>query len=296
MLPTYYRLLRGQEPAPVRRAAVKALGELRQPQAADAIVNLLEDPDATVRLEAVDALGKTGTFQHAEAVYRLLSPAAEADRSVREHAWHVLEGLFAMAPAEQLTQWADRFADDPARRLVVLTALAERESRENQAEPLANTRKEIGDALVALNRPADAVPYFRQSLEYWGNKDAKGMAAIGLSQQLLTALLRAKQYPAAVAFGGELLAADLSNQQTVGPAFRAEAQRLIDTNDLTGAQALIAESRKMGPPLDARYTESLSSLESEIQRRVVELKQRRNTGPRSATVDIHDLSFSDLTT
>jgi HEAT repeat protein len=288
LLPVYYKVLRlSSEAGPVRRAAVKALGELRRPEAADVLVNLLDDPDATVRLEAVEAIGKSGTFQHADAVYRRLSPSAESDRSVRERAWQVLEGMFPTMPAEQLSQWAERFADDPGRRLVVLAALADRQAKDgNRAEPLAYTRKALGETLMSLNRPADAAPYFRQSLGFWGIKDPKGMMAVGVSQELMTALLRAKQYPAAVAFGGELLSADLSNQQLVGPAIRGEAQRLVDANDLSGAQSLIVESRRMVPPLDARYTQALAELEAEVRRRVAEAGRRRKNGPRSAAVDV----------
>lgn len=281
LIPVYYRLLRQRESSGVRRAAVRGLGETHRPETADAVVNLLDDPDATVRLEAVDALGKVGTFQNAQALYRRLSPANEADRSVRERAWRVLAGLFSTAPTDQLVQWAERFANDPDRRLVVLMALADREEHDGQTERLAYTRKSIGETLLSVNRPADAVTYLRQSLEYWGERDPKGMATVSLTQQLLTALLRARQYPAAIEFGGQVLAADASQQQTVGPALRAEAQRLMDTNDLSGAKALIAESRKMTPPLDARYQQALGDLESEIQRRTAESQQRRTNGPRS---------------
>jgi HEAT repeat protein len=285
LVPVYYRLLRSADSAQLRRAALKALGELREPQAADAIVNLLEDPDAIVRLEAVDALGKVGTFQNAGSLYRRMRPDVEEDASVRDRAWQVMQGLMPTAPPEQLAQWAERFAEDPERRLVVLTAMAERGERDGLAEPLAYTRKAIGDTLMSLNRPGDAVRYLKQSLDYWAPKEPKGMMAVSVGQQLLNALLRARQYPAAVAFGGELLAADLSNQQTVGPAFRAETRRLIDANDLSGAQAVITESRRMSPPLDPRYAQALADMESEIRRRVAEGQERRTNGPRSAGVE-----------
>jgi HEAT repeat protein len=282
MIPVYYRLLRSHESGAVRRAAVKGLGETGRPETADAIANALDDSEATVRVEAVDALGKVAAFQYAQALYKRMSPRNEGDASVRDHAWKVLSGLFAGAPAAQLSQWAERFANDPERRLVVLKALADREARDQQAEPLAYTRKAIGEALLSLNRPADAAGYLRQSLDYWSAKDPHGMTSVSLTQQLLTALLRAKQYPAAVAFGGKAVAADTAQQQTVGPALRAEAQRLVDADDLSSAQVLIAESRKMTPALDARYAQSLDDLEAEIRRRMAESRQRRTTGPSSA--------------
>ncbi|HZZ43470.1 MAG TPA: HEAT repeat domain-containing protein [Tepidisphaeraceae bacterium] len=287
LLPVYYRLLRSHdEPSAVRRAAVKGVGQLGQPQAADALVNLLEDPDATVRLEAVDALGKIGTYQQIGPLYDRLEANHEPDSSVRDHAWQVMSKLFTTAPADQLGQWAERFANEPQRKLVVLMALASREGHDNPqtAEPLAYTSKAIGETLLSLNRPADAVDYLKQSLAYWNVKDPKGMSAVSVTQELLTALLRAKQYPAAVAFGGQLLAADVSNQQTVGPAVRAEVQRLVDTNDLAGAQALIAEARKMSPALDSRYVQSLDDLEKEIQ--------QRQSGPKSAGARWNDAGLA----
>lgn len=269
LLPVYYRLLRGQESSGIRRAAVKGIGELRLPEAADAVANLLDDPDATVRLEAVDALAHVGSFQDAELLYSRTQPGNESDASVRDHAWRVLAGLFPSAPIGQLSQWAARLANQPERRLVVLMALADDETKAGkaQAEPLAYTEKAIGETLLSLSRPADAVKYLRQSLDFWKTREPRGMTMVGLTQELLTALLRSKQYPAAAAFGGELLAADVSNQQTVGPAMREEAQRLMDANDLVGASALIGEAQKMTPAMDARYVQSLSEMEQEIRRR-----------------------------
>ena len=56
MLQTFIKLLDRRESVRVRRSALKGLGELGDPIAADQIVhNSLEDADASVRLEAVNA-------------------------------------------------------------------------------------------------------------------------------------------------------------------------------------------------------------------------------------------------
>ncbi len=284
LLVTFRKLLVARESREVRRSALKALGELREPKVAEAIINSLEDPDNTVRLEAVEALGKIGTFEHAEMLYRSLNPNLEPDPSVRQRAWAVMTGLFPSAPQEQLADWADRLKDDPERRLVVLKALADKQQQGKLEERLAYTRENIGHLLLTLKQPTEAVVYLKQALEYWNTHEAPPIVLQRLIALEMKALLNAKQYAEAAQFGSRLLKNDASQQQTVFVAFREEAQQLQKDKDLKSALSLIAESKKMDPPLSPRFARDLQDIESEIRRQMGETRPvgEPGAGPQSA--------------
>jgi len=280
LLSTFHSLLRPRETVAVRRAALKALGDLHDPNSVDLVINSLEDPDASVRLEAVEALGKVGSFEQAQALYRRLT-SEETDSSVRERAWRVLESMLPKAPKDQLPIWADRFSAEPSRRLIILKTLAEKQQKDKEDEGLAYTRQNIGQTLMALNQPAEASNYFRDALDYWKTAGRERMVMEGLIKQLLDSLLRARQYSQAAQFSSRLIKDDTGQQQTVGPALRDEAKRLQDGNDLKGAIELITEAKKMDPPLSPTYYHDLEDIESEVRRRLA-AEQPRSAGPRSA--------------
>jgi HEAT repeat protein len=281
LLSTFYTLLRPRESTQVRRSALKALGDMRDPNSVDLVINSLDDPDASVRLEAVEALGKVGSFEHAQALYRRLNPAEESDSSVRERAWRVLQALLPAAPKDQLSAWADRFNAEPSRRLIILKSLADKQLKDKEDERLAYTRQNIGETLMLLSQPADAAGYFRDALDYWNSRGRERMVNEGLISQLLGALLKARQYAQAAEFGSKLIKEDVGQQQTVGPALRTEAERLRDANDLKAALELIGEAKKMNPPLSPRYFRDLEDIESEVRRRMA-TDARPTSGPQSA--------------
>lgn len=265
--PTFYSLLTSQQPPVVRRWAIHGLSALKDPNALDLVINSIDDPDASVRLEAVSALANIGTFENGELLYHRMSPNEEPDQAVRDQAWQVLSKLLSGAPTQQLTFWADRFHDDPAKRVVVLKILTDKQQQANDNDELALTRQNIGECLMNLNQPADAVGYFRQALDYWSKKNEERFTA-GLTQNLINAQLRAHEYTEAVQFGSSLIQSDKSQQMTVGPAFRAEAERLRDTGDLQSALVLIDQAKKMQPALDARYAHDLDDIAAEVRRRL----------------------------
>jgi HEAT repeat protein len=258
-------MLRDVETVSVRRAALRALGQLGDIRAQDLIVqNALDDPDKDIRLAAVEALGSTATFAAAEALYRHLQPSNEPDERVRAAAWKVLEGLFPTAPKEQLALWPDRFNNQPQRQLVVLKALAGLYTSSEDADRLAFVQQNLGAVLMKLNQPADAAGYFDKALKHW-IEEGNNMLTQGLIRQNIEALLRGGQYDQAVTFASQMIGRNLSDQQTMGIAIRDQAQRLADAGDKANLARLVASTQKMEPPLDSNYTSQLAAIQERVK-------------------------------
>lgn len=268
MINVFTRLLGPNESPRIRRAALRGLAELRDPNTADTIANSLDDrSDSSVRMQAVIALGATATFAHAEKLWRLMDPAVESDPAVREQAWRVLQNLFASTPKEQLAQWADRFRDQPARRLSVQLALRDVLEKEKDEVQLAVVRQNIGETYMKLNQPAEATPYFKAALDYYRASRARDMVVEGLVGQYLDSLLGSRKYAEACKFAAESIAENPSDQQTMGSRIRTKVERLRDEGAADDALLLIGEALKMSPPLAARYVNDLESIREDLQKR-----------------------------
>jgi HEAT repeat protein len=265
LMQTFYRLLQETSSVRIRWAALRALGELGDPKSADTIARYIEDRESGVRLEAIRALGRTSAAEHASQLYRRLNPAIEPDANVREEAWKVLEAAFPRISLEQLPDWASRFPDEPARRLAVLRAMMDGYTRTRRAEPLAAAQQRAGVAHMELAQPAEAVILFKASLELWQKRDPQHVMTERRSEQYLQSLLRARQYPEAVRFAGELVKNSVSYQQTAGVNFRDEAQRLQKIGHTADCLALIEQIRKMSPPLAAQYQEVFDPIEQSLR-------------------------------
>lgn len=269
MLNVFSRLLRTGESARVKQEALRGLSELGDPRAADTIANstLLDDADPNVRLRAVEALGNTGTFAHAQRLSERMNVTNEPDAAVRKAAWDGLQKLLPKAPKEQLAQWADRFRDQPDRRLVMLLALRDKLERENDQDQLAVQLQNIGETYMRLDQPAKAAPNFRKALEYYRARQVRDMVTEGLVRQYMDALLGSRQYQDACKFAEESIRTNPSDQQTMGSKIRVEVERLRDAGNREEAMSLIDQAANMNPPLDARYMNQLKSIREDLQRR-----------------------------
>lgn len=282
----YTRLLdqRAGEPPEIRRSALSALGELHDIRVADVLASSLDDPDESVRLAAVEALGKSGAPGNAAALYRRMSAVAEPSQKVRDEAWTVFQSLLADAPPEQLHQYADQFLDQPDRRVQILELLADQQRRAGQAEQLAYTEQNIGDAYMKLDRYDRAVIHLKAAFGYWAQQSSgeQGMHVEGLIKGVLDAMLRSGQYQDAVQFAAPLLSADKKNQELVGPAIRKEANRLLSDQSSEKSWRnvvdLVAQTEKMVPPLDSRYADPLRQAAEQATRKI----QQRQRSPASA--------------
>ncbi len=263
VMPTLYKLLQDRNSARIRWAALRALGELRDPKSADTIARYLEDRESGVRLEAVRSLGKTSATEHAEELYRRMSQVEETDATVREEAWNVLQTTFTSMSLEQLPSWIQRFNGDPHRRAVVLRAMLQREDAKKDPALIASANQQMANTLIELNQPLEASTHYRAALDYYSGLPDQEMMVERLTEQYLTALVRARHYSDAVRFSSELLSKRDSYQQTVGVLLRNEVRLLLDQRRPADALRLIEAARSISPALAQRYLDELATLEKQ---------------------------------
>jgi HEAT repeat protein len=268
------RLLDPEQSERVRAAALRALGDLGDPNTDDAIRTwLLQETEPSVRLDALDALGKTGTFgADADALYSFFNPKTnEQDPTVRERAWQVFQALLPTASKESLNNWAaTRLAHDPTYRLAVLLALNAKLLQDRDLDNLAISRQRTGEAYVELGQPDKAAQYFGPALDYWQSQNVSNEVTENLVSEQMKALLDSSQYADAAHFAEKMIAQNRSQQQTMGAAFvqKAEALRTSGSpSDLANAQRLIDEATKMKPALDDSYLDELRNIQKELQQK-----------------------------
>ncbi len=263
LIPTFYQFLGESGSTRLRWAALRALGELRDPKAADTIARYLEDRESGVRLEAVRSLGKTSAAEHAELLYRRTSIVEETDPSVRDEAWGVLQGVFAKLPLEQLPVWVQRYAGEASRRVVVLRAMAQRQEAAGDAAHLAVTRQAIGVALMDLDQPLDASTQFKTALDYFAGQADQQMMTEQLVEQYLRSLVRSRSTTQIIEFGSRLLTQRASYQQTLGVVLRNEVRGMVDQKQYADAVSIIQASRRIDPPLATKYADDLDAIGKE---------------------------------
>ncbi len=232
---------------------------------------LNSDKDESVRLAALNAFARVGSFDFHDALFRLTKPGEEPDASVREKAWEVFKQLLPTATKDQLRDYAELFrrSEEMSRRLPILLEQARRDQNEavrEQASPeqkqaaladLAAQRENIGAAYFQLHQPEQAVPYFRQALDYWLANNARGVEAENLIRELMLALLDSKQYAEAAKFADATIARNPDQQRIVAPLLVNRADDLLDPPPLPGqprppasprdALQLATEGLKMNP-------------------------------------------------
>jgi HEAT repeat protein len=268
LFPTFVELVKPNQPASMRRHALAYFGQMGSSETwpAENIIRsgALEDPDASIRLAAVEALGLTAKAQNAQQLYEKLDPNNEKDERVRTAAWNGLAALFPREiDAAQLNAWADKFPDQPLRRLTVLKVLQKKliEANANK-DDLAVVRQNIGATLMTLKDYAGAATAFKMALDTGGQQN---QVKEFLSTQLLDAYLLGKDYANATQFGAEMIAQAQQNQSRVGPAILNEARALTEAGAAEDALRLIELALKMDPPLADNYARQLRELEARVR-------------------------------
>ena len=100
----------------------------------------------------------TADYVHADPLYELTrrqttepNPTA---RARRPGACCATSSTTGDAPSDQLYKWADRFKEEPERRIEVLQVLAKRQTAQKDLANLAVVRQNIGAELMALSHRA----------------------------------------------------------------------------------------------------------------------------------------------
>ncbi len=238
------------EAATVRLAAVKGLVQLGQPSSAQAVEPLLADPDRGVRQAALMALGKLDGQRYLTALLQRTDPKTELDATVRRHAWEVALELLDTADAAVLVSVAESLADreDAAnQRIRVLQRLVALH-KASKSDKLAGTLRQLGRALSATGRSAEAAPHFQEAAKLLA--DAKSDQAGEAWLEWIEALLAADDPGACKAIA----------QQTDATLFAEAVQRLQQHLDAMAAarnwQTVISQGQAALTQVDGRMTDA----------------------------------------
>ena len=266
---TFINLLRPNEPRNLRLLALRYFARMDSDASwpADNIVTseALEDRDESVRLAAVEALALTAQAQHAQQLFARLSPDLEASENVRDAAWKGMALLFPRLDIQQLNSWADKFKDSPPRRLTILKTLRDKlVPDKSRAKELAVVLQNIGEEYSRLGQFGPAATHFKLALD---GGSGQGQVRELLVEQLMVALLRAKNYEDATRFGAERIRENPRYQTTVGREIITEVQRLEREPDLESALRLLVLSLKMDPPLAGSFHDKLRGYEADLRKR-----------------------------
>ncbi|HZL36712.1 MAG TPA: HEAT repeat domain-containing protein [Tepidisphaeraceae bacterium] len=283
------QLLNPNESDPIRSAALRALGEIGEPRAGAAIAQWLNrETSPKVLIDGLDALSATRSFEDAApTLYKYMSPQVEPDKAVRERAWLDYESKLPSARnVEVLTQEADRFQNDPAKKLIVLRALDDRLAkdaiddtlspavRNDRLQSLASFQQTTGQLEMELGNPTSAANYFRDALNYWQERRTANQTTVTLVRQLLQAFFASRQYNQATQFAAKQIAADRAQQTEMGPAILHDGVEPLmnqgvqtrNPQKLRDAQSLIDSALAMDPPLDMKYQDDLRSYRQDIDK------------------------------
>lgn len=272
--PLLLQLLGQREATAVRVAACSALATVGDPNAADRLVDLF-DPrttDRDVRLAAVRAMGSIGGFEYAPALLGRMREADEPDPEIRASAAASIDRILPTGNKRNLKELAERFRDDPTRRLNVQRELVAKLQRDNDAD-LAIEQYNLGEVQATVGQHREAAVSFKAALDQMLQADRPNLQVEGLIEQYIRALLRSGQYVEAVSFATTMIARDASNGQTVGQQVVAEAERLRKAGEVESSLRLVNQFKGLRL---LRYNTQLTELEAEMQQ---ELNRKTNTRP-----------------
>ena len=289
----YLPLLSDPHPE-LRIAAFHAMGELHDPNWAYQMAQKLSNEGSPqVRIAAIEGLGEIGNFESvARAIYDESTVANELEKNVRAKAWDVFQqSLRTAQSASALQYWVDQLQNQPDRQIVVLEAIMNKlqldaqnatdsQKRKDLLDNLASYQQTAGKTYMDLKNPQRAAVLFRQALDHYEPPGAliqPNQVTLTLVNQLMKALLDAKEYDQAVRFAREESARNESAFRGLSAAIRNRADELatagganqdrpINRLALADATKLIdAAQSDPNLKLAANDKDSLARIKSDIQ-------------------------------
>ena len=264
-LDTLRELLTPDNTIDVRVAALDGLAALGVDRTNGIVAAELTDGDRRVRLAAAKAMGKVARPEDADQLGNMLNPQVEHDPDVRDAAWAALRRLLDGGSVDLLNSFIARFGADPDRQLVVRQDLDRALVRAGRLEEAASNDQQVGQLLMDLQRPGDAIAPLQAALQYQQRTADPGATLTALVGQLLDAQLGAGQYQAAVDFAAEQIKANPSYKGTAGVKFLNRADFLEGHDRRADALALVNAALAMQPSLDERYVNQLQDIRAELQ-------------------------------
>ena len=294
MLDQFVKLLRREESTRIRRAAVRGIAGVGRKEDADAIAPFLDDSDKAVQLDSIKAIGQLGASEFAPKLVSRIN-GGTSDESIKQAAWESLQSFVNDLKPNQLQRHADELRAQPSKRAFLLKELAEKQIQDKQMADWAITQQNIGQCEMELGDFDAAATAYQQALNQVSSdaKAPEGTVAT-LLRSRMNAILRGGRFSDAKQFASEWIRKDPDNQLTFGPLIRTEVERLLaeaeekkNNEPLTRALGLIAEARKIDPSLTRQYQEQLTSLESDINKRIAGRSQAPNpSGGATAKTDL----------
>lgn len=272
--PLLITLLGQREATAVRVAACNTIGAVRDPKAGDRLVDLF-DPRTTerdVRLAAVRAMGELNSFEYAPALLGRMREADEPDEDIRAAAAASIDRILPSGNKRNLKELADRFRNDPNRRLAILRELVAKLKQSNDPD-LPIEQLNLGETEVAVGQFREAAVSFKSALDQMLAADAPNAQVERLIQQYIVALLRSGQFAEGASFATTIIQGDVANVQTVGQQVVSEAKRLRQAGELESSLRLVSAFKNLRLQ---RYNLDLAELEVEMQQ---ELNRKTNTRP-----------------
>jgi len=196
------------EAVAVKLAALRGIAALGDPQLADALTTVVNDPDPGVRKLAVETLGVLGSSdndRHVDALWRLATSPDETDEGIRVAAAKAVQELLAKRPADQIESWLARLPASGAdvRTLTRVAEFLERFARRVQEadssgrDRLGIVRARLAAVRLLLGQAAEAVNTYASAVE--DLTLARHPTAPRVALELLRAALSAGRYDESVA-------------------------------------------------------------------------------------------------
>ncbi len=151
--------------AAVRLAAVHAISSLSPADLAQRLARLVDDADRGVRRAAIVAIGTAGGGDQLAVVLRRTGQDVEPDADVRQQAWDAAMSILSRGDIAVLksamADLAER-TDATGQQIRVMQMLVAAMTEANDDE-LPAIQRQLGDALVAASRPAEAAAMLGQA-------------------------------------------------------------------------------------------------------------------------------------
>lgn len=278
-LAIFYQLIRAESTA-VRCAALRGLKQIGNADSVSNIVPLLNDDESVVRLNALDALSTTASDEQISPVKERL--AVERDPSISSRAWEIVLLLIEKAPANVVADWAKPAKwtageSDYPRRLAILLILEKKLEKAQRPAELAQCQQDVGELLVRVQKPAEAIPRLTSALGYLVQAKADPSRTTIPVELLVEAMLAAKKYPDLNKFATDLIRQDPRNGGIIGPKIKEHLETLKRAGDFDEALAVLEEANKI--PLGETY---LKFVFPKMQQDIRDLKkQAAGTGGRT---------------
>ncbi len=177
--------------ATVRLAAVKGLAKLGDEKSADVLIAIVRDEDRGVRQAAIAAIGSLDGRSHLKTILERTDPAVESAAGVRDQAWQVAMNILGQADADALADVIASLAgrSDAVEHRIEIMKILVRLLKSAKSPKLPDAQHDLGLALAAAGRPAEAAASFEEAYEFYaaGGSDKASQVWVEWTDAMLAA-------------------------------------------------------------------------------------------------------------